>query len=169
MHPTSANNRPRPPILSNSPRHEHPWHYRHWYYNDHYWYDPDWYDPDWYDYDWYWYYQQAQAARSRKPANSVRPTLKPNNTTDTDADKCSYYYKLGFKDGWYAAMEYAMYSYETNKNIHNNNTEPMPDPVPTPVPEPMPEPVPTPVPVPVHPLQMTSIPYNPDINQGNVG
>lgn len=86
-----------------------------------YWYEHDW-DWDWDD-DYEWdddlYYYAPHTAKAPRPVKAW----------DDSTDSVSAY-QQGFKDGWYAAMEYmSMYSGPRNK--------PMPAPAPEPTP-PMP-------------------------------
>lgn len=92
----------------------------------HHWYDDCCWDDDCYwdwddDYDWY-YYSAPRKAKAPMPVKAW--------DENTGSDIMSAY-QAGFKDGWYAAMEY-MQMYGRR----------MPMPAPKPMPEPTP-PVPT--------------------------
>lgn len=82
---------------------KHYWHYRHWPYWDYDWYDWDWYD---YDYDWYDSDHDWEYAPNRKKKPS-RPRAEWDSGTSSDVMAA---YQQGFKDGWYAAMDYMSYS-----------------------------------------------------------
>lgn len=112
---------PRPAMGPKNSKHY--WHRRcyPWYDYD-YDYDWDWdYDTDWdYDNDWYYY-------SSQRRAKAPIPVRAWDEGTNSDVIMA---YQAGFKDGWYAAMEYiSMYS--QNKPMPEPKPEPPMPPAPT--------------------------------------